>query len=273
MSRTAFAACLVLVLGFPLAGSTISLGGAGAGALGAAEPPVRVATRVLAQTDTRVDLRLTAEPGVRDTLTTLVQVSDRGAIELSIGAVEFVRSGGAPAHAPADFDPGRLVAISAPAIMRDLRVVTLTFTPGLARLPADVSVSSVDVSIGAGDGPGANEKLRHHRSNSPAFERLYRAEVINFEGATFPAAGSFGADWTSGASGAAGASARARDPRDPPPNGARYLVIAADPFVDPIQPLVDWKALKGMLAKLTPLSEIGSTPEEIRTYIETAYNT
>ena len=55
--------------------------------------------------------------------------------------------------------------------------------------------------------------------------------------------------------------------------GAKYLIIAADTYVGAVQPLADWKTAKGVLAKIVPISQIGTTPSEIQAYIRNAYNT
>ena len=55
--------------------------------------------------------------------------------------------------------------------------------------------------------------------------------------------------------------------------GARYLIITHDDFYDAIQPLAQWKHKKGMKTEVVKLSQIGYTEEEIRDYIENAYNT
>jgi hypothetical protein len=55
--------------------------------------------------------------------------------------------------------------------------------------------------------------------------------------------------------------------------GARYLIITHDNFYNAIQPLAQWKNLKGMKSKVVKLSEIGSTNTEIKNYILNAYNT
>ncbi|MGC8797285.1 MAG: C25 family cysteine peptidase [candidate division WOR-3 bacterium] len=54
--------------------------------------------------------------------------------------------------------------------------------------------------------------------------------------------------------------------------GAKYLVIAYDPYVPILQPLVRWKTKKGVPAKIVPVSQAGTTPAQIRTYIRNAYN-
>jgi hypothetical protein len=56
-------------------------------------------------------------------------------------------------------------------------------------------------------------------------------------------------------------------------NGARYLIITHDNFVQAIQPLAQWKTRKGMLAKVVPLSVTGNSATQIRAYIQNAYST
>jgi hypothetical protein len=55
--------------------------------------------------------------------------------------------------------------------------------------------------------------------------------------------------------------------------GARLLVIAYDDYCPQLQDFADWKTKRGMLTKVVPLSEVGTTADEIRAYIQNAYNT
>jgi hypothetical protein len=55
--------------------------------------------------------------------------------------------------------------------------------------------------------------------------------------------------------------------------GAKYLIITHDNFVNDIQPLAEWKHKKGMRTKVVTLSQIGSSAAQIKSYIQTAYNT
>ncbi|MEO0085713.1 MAG: C25 family cysteine peptidase [candidate division WOR-3 bacterium] len=54
--------------------------------------------------------------------------------------------------------------------------------------------------------------------------------------------------------------------------GGKYLIIAADQFVGAVQPLAAWKTKKGVLAKVVPKSEAGSTSAQIQAYIRNAYS-
>lgn len=56
-------------------------------------------------------------------------------------------------------------------------------------------------------------------------------------------------------------------------DGARYLIITPDEFVEDIEPLAEWKTRKGMLARVVPTSEAGYTSVEIRQYVIEAVTT
>ncbi|MCK4328226.1 T9SS type A sorting domain-containing protein [candidate division WOR-3 bacterium] len=53
----------------------------------------------------------------------------------------------------------------------------------------------------------------------------------------------------------------------------RYLIITPDAYYNAILPLAEWKTKKGMLTKVSKLSETGSSSTQIRSYITNAYNT
>jgi hypothetical protein len=55
--------------------------------------------------------------------------------------------------------------------------------------------------------------------------------------------------------------------------GCDYLVITHQNFYDQAQQLADWKHMTGLMAKTVNVSEIGSTANQIRQYIQTAYDT
>lgn len=59
----------------------------------------------------------------------------------------------------------------------------------------------------------------------------------------------------------------------PAEQGGKYLIIAADQFTDAVQPLAAWKTKKGVLAKVVPKSQVGSTAAQIQAYIRNAYST
>ena len=55
--------------------------------------------------------------------------------------------------------------------------------------------------------------------------------------------------------------------------GADYLIIVDDPLKAAVDPLAAWKTQKGYSVKVVKKSEIGTTPDSIRTYVQTAFNT
>ena len=54
--------------------------------------------------------------------------------------------------------------------------------------------------------------------------------------------------------------------------GANYLIITADEFADEIAPLAAWKRMKGLQTRTVKMSSIGTTDNDIRNYIRSAYN-
>lgn len=152
-----------------------------------------------------------------------------------------------------DGDPadGAPLEISEPAIMRDLRVVRVTFTPALT---GPRQSCSADLTLTFDGGTGINEKTRDLTVRSPAFERLYRSRVINHQPLDEKDARSFAL-------------------RGTVPDGARYLIIAADMYVPDVAPLSQWRNTQGLLTKTVALSSIGSYANNIHDYIQNAYDT
>ncbi len=195
-----------------------------------------------------VSLLFRCEPDARTgELSVLVRVPDTGAIETEIGSVE-----------PATLRANDRIDVSEPAIMRDLRVVRVTFTPGGPGADPDAYARSLELTIRASKQPGVNEKHRHLPYVSPAFRRIYRSTVLNYDDEADAALLRHAASQREG-----------RELQF----GGRYLVITWGAFEETVRPLVEWKHAKGVQAKLATLGETGSTAEDIRTYIETAYNT
>ncbi len=55
--------------------------------------------------------------------------------------------------------------------------------------------------------------------------------------------------------------------------GADYLIIVDDPLKDAVDPLAAWKTEKGYVVKVARKSEIGTTPDSIKSYLQTAFDT
>ena len=53
---------------------------------------------------------------------------------------------------------------------------------------------------------------------------------------------------------------------------ADYLIICANQFCDEVQPLAEWKHMKGFKTYVAPMSEVGTTHDDVYDYISNAYN-
>ena len=51
----------------------------------------------------------------------------------------------------------------------------------------------------------------------------------------------------------------------------RLIIIAADAFVDAVRPLAEWKIQRGLKTEIVKMSEIGTTADDIKSYITTQY--
>ena len=209
----------------------------------------------------------------------LVRVPDTGALSARI--VEILAEGPEGAQDTSVVVGVEAVDISEPAVMRDIRIVRLTFDPLCEGLPEGCWVREVKVSLAVSAAPAMNEKRGRHGFPSPAFERVYQELVINYENrASSPqdavsatargvlAAAALSGERDDGPSGRAEASDDRRAVE-----GARYLIISDDNFVAYADSLLAWKARKGLLPRLVPMSEVGSTQYDIKEYIQTAYDT
>ncbi|MBN1911450.1 MAG: hypothetical protein JW818_17035, partial [Pirellulales bacterium] len=56
------------------------------------------------------------------------------------------------------------------------------------------------------------------------------------------------------------------------PYEAEYLVITADSYADEIEPLADWKQLKGVPTYVATMSDVGTTDDDIYNYISNVYS-
>ncbi|MCK4546879.1 MAG: hypothetical protein KAW17_05470 [Candidatus Eisenbacteria sp.] len=147
-----------------------------------------------------------------------------------------------------DFSP--VAQVGEPAILRDLRVVPITFAP-VRCLPAENAVEvmqSITVEV---DFTGENQKNSKSSSRDlipSSFDRMYRSLVLNYEG-----------------------------PRDGQRVGnGSYLIITPNlaSVANDIQPLLEWRTRMGYPSTLVTTADIGgSTKEDIKAYIQTAYDT
>lgn len=57
----------------------------------------------------------------------------------------------------------------------------------------------------------------------------------------------------------------------PLPTGVEYLIVAGDSLVTSVEPLAAWKRRKGLTAEIVPMSAIGTSSEDLRTFLEHRY--
>lgn len=143
-------------------------------------------------------------------------------------------------YGSADPFPSGCAVLEGVHVLRDIRVATIRFQPVRYNpLSGEVTmVTSATVSLTFG-GSGENELARSHQGTTPGFMPLYD-EVLGFEPAGPFLAGS-------------------------------YVFIGTDESLDAIAPLVNWKRQRGHRVFLGHVPEIGSTAEEVDSWIELAF--
>jgi hypothetical protein len=152
-------------------------------------------------------------------------------------------------YARDDFGDEPIVEAGAPAILRDLRVVPLTFRP-VSYNPAEGTLKiarRIRIDVTFTDAPSENEKATTDRPIPPSFDDLYRALVVNYE------------EMAGG--------------RDVQP-GAWVVICPNDTGVTSrLQTLVDWRKRKGSPVTLVTTAQTGTTTASIKAWIQTAYDT
>lgn len=142
---------------------------------------------------------------------------------------------------------GEAVTIGAPAIMRDLRVVALTFHPVrfnpvrdevriARRVVVEVKHAGLDLR---------NAKVRASQAPSEFMESLYRSTVVNYA-RTGEESGTLG----------------------------NWLIISRDnaQVIDILQPLIEWRERMGYHVEHATTAVTGTSTTSIKNYIQDAYN-
>lgn len=135
-----------------------------------------------------------------------------------------------------------------PYLMRDVRGVAVRVSP----VVYDITNNTARVLKRARlhvttdrSAPGVNTKRRTSRTLSdefvPVYKRLFaNADHLGMIDATDSAPGS-------------------------------GVILVPDKWVDAMQPLQEWRATKGMQSTLVPMSEVGETAEDIRSWVQSRY--
>ena len=88
--------------------------------------------------------------------------------------------------------------------------------------------------------------------SNPEFEEMVQRLVVNYSAPTF-------------------SNRTALEATEAP--GADYLIIVDDALKTAVDPLAAWKTQKGYSVKIAKKSEVGTTPDSIKSYLQNAFNT
>jgi len=197
--------------------------------------PVKTTTEIIENTDELVVARFSTQGGGWMESVHL-QVPDHGRIAVHV-------------------DPPGAARVSAPGLMRDLRIVQVVFEP----TPGPIEVT---VRLEATPDPGMNEKTRRHTRTSHSLRNVYHSSVLNYrpsERAAFASTPGIGI----------GDLGR----RDEIEFGARYLIITSPTYASAVDDLAEWRHLMGLQTMVVDLNTTGYSGASIKSYIQTAYDT
>jgi hypothetical protein len=145
--------------------------------------------------------------------------------------------------------PDQIVQIGEPAIMRDLRVVLLTFNPFQYNPHTHKLLIHKNMQVKlVTEGNGGTNIKNDTTKISRAFEPLYESTVINYNVVT----------------------ERNSSYQEP-----TYLFIYPNNSLveTDLQPLLTWKHQKGFIVKSVTTTTTGTSASQIKAYIQNAYNT
>ena len=141
--------------------------------------------------------------------------------------------------------PGKNAELGKPYILRNFRGITVTACPfqynpqtQMLRVYHHLVLSVNTVGLGT-----VNVKSRISNGYNTYFEELYQGHFINFN----------------------------RDRYDTIEEYGRMIVISYGPFMETVQPFVDWKNQKGVQCDLYDVADIGSNASSISAFIEGEY--
>ena len=142
--------------------------------------------------------------------------------------------------------PTQTSTLSEPFILRDYRGITVRFQPfvynpstGTLRVYTKLSVSLVNTGTDL-----TNAITTPKTAYSPYFEEIYSNLFLNFGDAKYPSLMEQG----------------------------RILVVSHTMFMTDIMPYVNWKRQNGYQVDLVDMATIGTTAQQLQTYIQNQYN-
>ncbi len=213
--------------------------------LGFPELPV-VARSIVIPDNAQMAIRV-IDAGFRD-FDHIDVVPSRGAIKRNVDPdsvpYEFGTTYGRDAWYPAE-----IARLGDPFIMRDTRGVVVELNPFQynARTHVLRVYTSITIEVSVA-GPGNVNVLKRRPGMRVAeFERLYGSRYLNYS--------SIAGRYT------------------PVAESGPMLIIANDAFVETARPLAEWRNQMGIPTALVDLSAVGTTANDIKSYIQNAYDT
>ncbi|MCK4659399.1 MAG: immunoglobulin domain-containing protein, partial [Phycisphaerae bacterium] len=159
------------------------------------------------------------------------------------------------AYATDAFFPANPVVIDDPGFLRGRRVVfvqvfPLRYNPATTELQAFASLRFKLAFSGDADRAG---EARKQRLATLQWEALAERLILNYE-PVIPSTGGFVRRLSTG-------------------DAADYLVIVKDNLYEEVLPLAEWKHKKGYITRVVRMSAVGSTADDVKSYIQDAYDT
>jgi len=147
------------------------------------------------------------------------------------------------------FFPNKISRMRDPYIIRTERGQTVVFQPiqynpvrNILRVYTNIILEISQVGISS-----VNPLVRYPNRNSGVreMEEIYKQHFINYASTT--------------------------NRYEPLDEDGSMLIICYEPFIDAMQPFIDWKTRKGQQTELVSLSDIGDNADAIKSYVEEYY--
>ena len=147
------------------------------------------------------------------------------------------------------FFPNKISRMRDPYIIRTERGQTVVFQPiqynpvrNILRIYTNIILEISQVGISS-----VNPLVRYPNRNSGVreMEEIYKQHFINYASTT--------------------------NRYEPLDEDGSMLIICYEPFIDAMQPFIDWKTRKGQRTELVSLSDIGDNADAIKSYVEEYY--
>ena len=159
------------------------------------------------------------------------------------------------AYAKDAFFPPAPVAVDEPAVIRGRRVIFVRafpfqYNPATTELRA---VKSLRFAVKFEGAPDGASNLRRTRLATRESDALAKRLLLNYEPAA-PKPSDAMLKLSTG-------------------DAADYLIIVADQLENAIQPLAEWKHRKGLITRVVKMSDVGVKDDDVKDYIQNAYDT